>query len=201
MSASRRGLRVGLRDVALAGAFAAALGAWAQPAAGPPDADGYPTLKARHTERECAVWAREQSFAASVERHDAAAFAEHLHPGAIFNAGDAAAERGRDAVLTAWADIVEGRDVVLRWWPGSVQIGGEPDLALSRGPFLLELPGAEAAPRYRVGEFQSVWMRDRDSGAWRVLYDMSATPPQAMESLEAARRWVAARRTLGCSAR
>jgi hypothetical protein len=34
-----------------------------------------------------------------------------------------------------------------------------------------------------------------------VLYDMSAVPPQPMATLEAARRWVAARRTLGCGGR
>ena len=32
---------------------------------------------------ECAVWQRELSFARSVADHDAAAFAEHLHPQAV----------------------------------------------------------------------------------------------------------------------
>jgi len=177
--------------------LASSVVAHAQPAAGPPDADGYPTLKASHSERECAVWAREQSFARSVERHDAEAFAEHLHPGAIFNAGNVAAQRGRDAVLKAWAGIIEGQSVVLRWRPGVVQIGGDPDIALSRGPYLMEIPGAEPAKRWRVGEFQSIWVRDGD--AWRVLYDMGATPPQPIETLEAARRYVAARATLACA--
>ncbi|HUP05856.1 MAG TPA: nuclear transport factor 2 family protein [Caldimonas sp.] len=182
--------------VAHAALWLASACAHAQPAAGPPDADGYPTLKAGHTERECAVWAREQSFARAVERHDADAFAEHLHPGAIFNAGEVAAPRGREAVVKAWAGIVEGQTVVLRWRPGVVQIGGDPDVALSRGPYLLELPGAEPAKRWRVGEFQSIWVRDRD--AWRVLYDMGATPPQPMETPEAARRFVAAHESLAC---
>jgi len=186
-------------SAALMLAFAAAWPAQAQPAAGPPDADGYPTLKASQTERECAVWTREQSFADSVARHDSAAFAEHLHPGAIFNAGDVAAERGRDAVLKAWSRIVEGQAVVLRWRAGLVQIGGDPDVALSRGPYLVEIPGAEPAKRWRVGEFQSVWVHDRASDAWHVLYDMSATPPQPVETLEAARRYVAARAPLECT--
>ena len=36
---------------------------------------------------ECSVWRREQSFARSVERHDAGAFASHLHAGTVFNVG------------------------------------------------------------------------------------------------------------------
>jgi len=35
---------------------------------------------------ECAVWQRELTFAQSVEKHDAKAFAAHLHPGAVFSA-------------------------------------------------------------------------------------------------------------------
>jgi len=184
---------------ALSLTLAACTAASAQPAAGPLDVDGYPTLKASHSERECVVWAREQSFARAVERHDAAAFAEHVHPDAIFNAGDVAAQRGRDAVLKAWAGIVEGQAVILRWRPGVVQIGGEADVALSRGPYLLEIPGSEPPRRWRVGEFQSVWVRDRATDTWHVLYDMSAAPPQPMETLEAARRYVAAHAPLACT--
>jgi len=200
-SSSRRGRssRSGRCIGPLVIASAVAWPAHAQPAAGPPDADGYPTLKASQTERECAVWSREQSFARAVERHDGEAFAEHLHPGAIFNAGDVGAQRGRDAVLKAWSGIVEGQAVVLRWRAGLVQIGGDADVALSRGPYLVEIPNAEPAKRWRVGEFQSVWVRDRASDAWHVLYDMSATPPQPMETLAAARRYVAARAPLACT--
>ena len=32
---------------------------------------------------ECAVWRREQGFARSVERHDAAAFESFIHAGAV----------------------------------------------------------------------------------------------------------------------
>jgi ketosteroid isomerase-like protein len=187
--------------IGCAAALAAPLLAAAQVGAGPPDADGHPTLNVMHSDAECVVWERERSFAAAVERHDAEAFAEHLHPGAVFNAGELDAARGRDAVARSWSRIVEGREVVLRWWPGVVQIGGDPDVALSRGPYLLELPALDPPRRWRVGEFQSVWARDRDTGTWRVLYDMSAVPPQPMATLEAARRWVAAHRTLGCGGR
>ena len=40
--------------------------------------------KPAYSADECAVWAREASFAQSVEDHDAKAFAEHLHADASF---------------------------------------------------------------------------------------------------------------------
>ncbi|HEY2187727.1 MAG TPA: nuclear transport factor 2 family protein [Caldimonas sp.] len=138
---------------------------------------------------ECAVWRREQSFARSVERHDAGAFASHLHAGAVFNAGTAEADRGRDTVLKEWAEIVDGKRIALRWRPGIVQIGGEPGVAVSRGPYILERRH-DGAPVFRVGMYQTVWLRDARDGVWRVLFDGSATSSQTMDSRVAADRWV-----------
>jgi len=138
---------------------------------------------------ECAVWRREQSFARSVERHDARAFAEHLHAGTIFDAGHAEADRGRDAVTASWTPIIAGTTIALRWRPGIVQIGGEPGIAISRGPFILQRTQG-GADVFRVGFYQTVWLRDARDGVWRVLYDGSASTAQAMESRAAAERWV-----------
>ena len=141
------------------------------------------------TADECAVWRREQSFARSVEAHDADAFAAHLHEGTVFNAGAAEAERGRDVVVGSWADIVEGRKLQLRWRPGLVQIGGEKDIALSRGPYILQT-GSGPATAFRVGFYQTVWTRSAGDATWRVLYDGSASTPQRMDTREAAEAWV-----------
>ena len=138
---------------------------------------------------ECVVWRREQSFASSVEAHDAAAFAAHLHEGTVFNAGAAEAERGRPAVVQGWADIVEGRKLQLRWRPGIVQIAGEPNIALSRGPYILQT-GSGPATAYRVGFYQTVWTRAAAGVSWQVLYDGSASTPQKMETRDAADAWV-----------
>ena len=166
----------------------------AQPAAvdGPvPAAAALPlaTRKVPASAEECAVWRREQSFARSVEMHDAAAFAAHLHPGTVFNAGAVAAERGRDAVVQGWADIVDGRKLQLRWRPGIVQIGGEANIALSRGPYILQT-GSGPATAYRVGFYQTLWTRAAAGAAWQVLYDGSASTPQKMDTRDAADAWV-----------
>ena len=138
---------------------------------------------------ECVVWRREQSFARTVEAHDARAFQAFLHAGTVFNAGTADADRGSAEVAKSWAEIVEGKTIALRWRPGIVQIGGEPTIAISRGPYILQRLQA-GAPTYRVGMYQSVWVRDGRDGAWRVLFDGSATTGQAMADRAAAERWV-----------
>ena len=77
----------------------------------------------------------------------------------------------------------------MRWRAGIVQIGGEPTIAVSRGPYILQRMQA-GAPVFRVGFYQTVWLRDRGDGVWRVLYDGSASSPQPMADRAAAERWV-----------
>jgi ketosteroid isomerase-like protein len=124
---------------------------------------------------ECEVWNRERSFAKSVENHDARAFADHVDANAAFNAGTRAALHGRAAVLADWKEIIEGRQVKLRWSPAIVTLGGDGTLAVSRGPAWLEDLRPGAKNRYRIGEYISTWTRNRD-GKWRVLFDSNATP-------------------------
>jgi ketosteroid isomerase-like protein len=148
---------------------------------------------------ECAVWRRERDFARTVERHDLAAFASYLHRGAVFDAGSVDAERGRAAITASWRAIVEGKTIALRWRPGVVQIGGEPGIALSRGPYVLQRMQEGGAASYRVGLFQTVWLRDAGDDAWRVLFDGSATTSQPVEDRAAADRWVEAQAMSDCA--
>ena len=138
---------------------------------------------------ECVVWRREQAFARSVESHDARAFQMFLHPGTVFQAGSADAERGSDVVTSSWREIIDGKSIALRWRPGIVQIGGEPTIAVSRGPYILQRTQA-GAPVYRVGMFQTVWVQGGRDGVWRVLFDGSATTGQTVDDRAAADRWV-----------
>jgi ketosteroid isomerase-like protein len=187
-------LRIGVLVVAAAGLAGSARGEGAPIDAGPlPHA----TRRVAASADECAVWRREQGFARSVESHDARAFASFLHPGTVFNAGTANADRGRAAVAQSWVEIVDGRTIALRWRPGIVQIGGEPRIAVSRGPYILQRVQA-GAPVVRVGMYQTVWVRDAKDGVWRVLFDGSATSPQPMDSRVAAERWVAEQAMSDC---
>ena len=128
------------------------------------------------TAQECEVWNRELSFSKSVENHDARAFEQHLHPGAVFGAGTAAPDRGPDAIVKSWTEIIDGKRFVLRWHPQFVSIGGDPDIALSSGPAWIETPGAPADKRYTISRFTSTWVKD-GKGPWRVLFD-AGTPPK-----------------------
>ena len=172
-------------------ALALGLGSAAHGQPAPIDARPLPLAAKRiaASSDECAVWRREQAFARSVEAHDARAFQSFLHAGTVFGAGTADADRGSDEVVKSWAEIVEGRTIALRWRPGIVQIGGEPAIALSRGPYILQRVQA-GAPIFRVGLYQTVWVRDGRDGVWRVLYDGPASAPQPVADRAAAERWV-----------
>ena len=137
---------------------------------------------------ECAVWARETSFAQSVATHEAAAFAEHLHPQAVFGARQPQPTRGRDAIAHNWAGLIAGTRLKLHWYPAMVavaEIGGESDIAYSSGPALYEAVDPKAQPRYRLGGFQSVWHKGAD-GTWRVVFDDGIEPRPATEAEVAA---------------
>ncbi|HEY0502296.1 MAG TPA: DUF4440 domain-containing protein [Lysobacter sp.] len=145
------------------------------------------------TADECAVWARELSFAQSVADHDAAAFAAHLQQGTAFGASRAEPTRGRDNVARRWAGIIEGKELRLAWYPSRVTIGGPGDVAWSSGPTLYEDLRDEAGAtgkaenRYAIGTYQSVWHKDAD-GVWRVLFDDGVEPKPAGEAEVAAFR-------------
>ena len=178
--------------------FAAAAPSIAQAQSSAPAPAAAALPPALHSAAECVVWRRELSFARSVEAHDAAAFASHLHPGAVFNAGSRRPLRGSDTVAQAWAGIVEGKEFVLRWRPGVVRIGGDPNIALSRGPSFSDTPGADAKDRYRVGFFQSIWVRDAASGEWRVLFDGPDGVPRPVASADEGRAFLAAQSSDDC---
>lgn len=139
-------------------------------AAGAACAQQKPAPAPAPTADECAVWAREASFAQSVEDHDAKAFAEHLHPDAAFISGRDQVARGRDAVIAEWAPLVAGKDVRIHWYPDAVTVSGDAGVGLSRGPYWIENPAPDAKDRYVAGRFISTWVRD-GKGTWHVLYD------------------------------
>ncbi len=158
--------------------LAAIAGAWIAMASAQPSLASPPV--ATMSAAECEVWNRERSFAASVAQHDTAAFADHVHAQAAFDAGSPTPTHGRDAVVADWKEIIDGKQIKLGWSPGIVTIGGDGSLAISRGPSWIEdlQPNPkqpDVTKRYRIGEFISTWIKDKD-GQWRVLFDGSAAP-------------------------
>ena len=134
------------------------------------DAPPAPPPPAPLSADECAVFARELSFAQSVADHDAAAFAQHIAPDAAFSAGSPRPLRGRDAIVRAWGPIVRGEGIRLEWYPVRTTVVG--DIAWSTGPALSEEQEA-GVTHYRRGTFESVWRRGAD-GTWQVVLDAGA---------------------------
>ena len=132
---------------------------------------------------ECEVWRLETAFAQSVEQHDSKAFASFLHPGAVFNAVTDSPARGSEEVRKNWAGIIEGKNLILRWRPQHVNIGGDPNVAISHGPYTME--NSNAKVNYMIGYFTSVWLRNAKTGVWKVLFDGDGHLPTRAENAEA----------------
>ena len=60
--------------------------------------------------------------------------------------------------------------LLLRWYPDAVDVSGDGNTALSRGPYWMDNPAAPAGKRYRIGRFISTWVRGGD-GQWQVVFD------------------------------
>jgi len=149
--------------------------------------------KPAYSAEECTVWAREASFAQSVEDHDAKAFAEHLHADASFVSGRDHVARGHEAVISDWTGLIEGKDARIHWYPDAVTVAGDTGVAISRGPYWIENPAPDAKDKFVAGRFISTWVRD-GKGTWHVLYDGggggNAKPATAedIEKLKAGRK-------------
>jgi uncharacterized protein (TIGR02246 family) len=154
----------------------------------PPSVTAAPPVAATG-DAECAVWAREASFAQSVADHDGKAFHDHVHPKAVFVEGDGTYLRGREAVEVAWRAIVQGEKLRLVWHPAAVALTGDGNVAVSRGSYVFEDLRPDAKQRFRTGTFQSTWVRETD-GVWRVTID-GGTPPPAPATEEEAKKLLA----------
>lgn len=102
---------------------------------------------------------------------------------AAFGASTPEPTRGRVAIVKRWTGLIEGKRVLLRWYPTRViMAAGVADTAWSSGPSLFEVLDPKAKDRYLLGAFHSVWHKDTD-GVWRVLFDdgVEPRPASAME--------------------
>ena len=138
-------------------------------------------VTARMSAEECKVWTRELSFADALARHDAVAFAGHLEKGAAFSAESPQPLRGDAVIAKQWSRLVEGKSLLLSWYPTRVTIGGVADVASSSGPALYEDLRPDAKTHYSIGGFHSVWHRGRDD-VWRILFDDGIEPKAADEA-------------------
>jgi ketosteroid isomerase-like protein len=144
------------------------------------------------TAAECEVWNRERSFADSVDRHDRESFIEHVHRDAVFGAASPNTQRGRDAIVKAWAGIIEGKDLQLVWRPQFVSIGTDTNVAMSRGPFTITAKNEQGETRRAIGQFVSVWVRKDAKSPWYVVLDGGGPPPTPATEEEARQHLAAA---------
>lgn len=144
------------------------------------------------TAAECEVWNRERTFAESVDHHDKIAFAEHVHPDAVFGAASPNTQRGREAILAAWNGTLEGKNVQLVWRPQFVSIGTDTNVAMSRGPFTITTQNDKGETTHLIGQFVSVWVRKDAKSPWYVVLDGGGPPPTSATEEQAKQHLAAA---------
>jgi ketosteroid isomerase-like protein len=118
----------------------------------------------------------ETSFAATMANRDLTAFASFIAEDAIFFDGDRP-NRGKQAVIAAWAPLYEKADAPFSWKSLNVDVLADGTLAYSSGP-VLDTQGRQ------VATFNSVWRRERD-GRWRVVFDKGCSECRCAEAAKA----------------
>lgn len=126
----------------------------------------------------CPVWERELSFADSVRRHDAVAFAEHVDPDAVFSVTGKSPLHGRASIVERWAGLISGKAGRLDWYPDHVVAANSGDIAWSSGPALFETSDGKGGTTVMLSRFSSVWRKNAD-GEWRVVFDSGSDPVKA----------------------
>ena len=111
----------------------------------------------------------ELAFANSVLDDRPDLFAAFLDEHAIF-VGSSGVTRGKAAVVEAWKGYFGEKRPYFEWHPEIVELSGDGELGLSRGPWTYRGVGADGNPVEASGTFNSVWRRQSD-GTWRVVFD------------------------------
>jgi ketosteroid isomerase-like protein len=138
-------------------------GAWAAADAG---AD-----RAARTEE---VRQAELGFAAAVAADDVEGFAGFIAEDAVFVSGSAAT-RGRAAIVESWRAFFGPERARIEWHPELVELSGDGELGLTRGPWTLRGKDREGREIERSGVFNSVWRRQPDGG-WKIVFDAGCSP-------------------------
>ena len=76
---------------------------------------------------------------------------------------------------------------MLQWYPDAVHVAADGRVALSRGPYWMQLTGEDGEVRRLAGRFISTWLRGED-GTWHVAFDGGGgNVPKPVDAAEAER--------------
>jgi ketosteroid isomerase-like protein len=139
--------------------------------------------ESEQVELEKSLRATEIAFASSVADKDRDRFASFIADEAIFVAGTVL--RGKQAILDGWEVFFREDAPKLTWAPEVVEIQGDGELGMTRGPFTLEQVGPDGEAVSQSGLFNSIWKR-QPNGYWQVLFDAGCPPCQSSRSDEQA---------------
>jgi ketosteroid isomerase-like protein len=114
----------------------------------------------------------ETAFSMSVENGDWEAFEAIVHPDARFASGSRPARVGAPAIRAGWERSYSRPERSIRWRSRSVEILKPGELALSRGPYRMQVTAEDGEVTETWGTFNSVWVREGES--WQVIFDLGS---------------------------
>ncbi|MFN7940093.1 MAG: nuclear transport factor 2 family protein [Thermoanaerobaculia bacterium] len=130
-----------------------------------------PVDRAARTEE---VRKTELAFASAVMDRKPEVFKAMLDPDAVFVGGDGVT-RGRDAIAAAWMSFFADGAPYFEWHPEVVELSGDGDLGLSRGPWTIRTKDKDGNPKEIRGTYNSIWRRQAD-GSWKIVFDAGCSP-------------------------
>jgi ketosteroid isomerase-like protein len=115
-------------------------------------------------------------FAAAVASRNRERFLSFIADATTFNGGTPGEIHGRDAVLAEWSGFFEAGGPTLSWAPTRGAVIGAGDVGYTTGRSVMKGKGPTGVITERLGEYLTVWRKQRD-GSWKVVFDTGSTLP------------------------
>jgi ketosteroid isomerase-like protein len=104
-------------------------------------------------------------------------FTSFIAEDAVFFPANAPLVTGREAIRTAWTEVLTTPGLSLRWQPIKAVLAQSGELGYTYGNYQLTTSEAEGQSVTRYGKYVTIWKKQSD-GVWRVVVDVgNASPP------------------------
>jgi ketosteroid isomerase-like protein len=114
----------------------------------------------------------ETAFSESVENGDWEAFETIVHADARFASGSRPSQVGAPAIRAGWERSYSRPERAIRWRSRSVEILKPGALALSRGPYRMQVTAEDGEMTETWGTFNSIWVHEGER--WQVIFDLGS---------------------------
>jgi len=128
------------------------------------------SVRARDAKAIADVRHADEAFCQAVVDRDVDRFRSFIADEATFGDGTPNQERGRDAIVKAWAVYFQPDGATLTWKPIEVEVLASGDLGFTVGTYERRGTDLHGKPSISRGNYLTVWRRQPD-GSWNAVFD------------------------------